>query len=78
MDKKRILAYAVVTAILAALVYMQFRTWKDFDWTTFWDQSKQVNPLRVLDAIALIYFSYSLRAGKSSCGRCARTFPPSG
>jgi len=62
MDKKRILAYAVVTAILAALVYMQFRTWKDFDWTTFWDQSKQVNPLRVLDAIALIYFSYSLRA----------------
>ncbi len=62
MDKKRILAYAVVTAILAALVYMQFRTWKDFDWTTFWDQSKQVSPLRVLDAIALIYFSYFLRA----------------
>jgi len=56
------LAYAVVTAILAALIYMQFRTWKDFDWSTFWDQSKQVSPLHILDAIALIYVSYFLRA----------------
>jgi len=62
MSKKRILAYAVVTAILAALVYMQFRTWKDFDWPTFWGQWKQIGPRHILQAIALIYFTYFLRA----------------
>ena len=35
MGKKRYLAYAVVAAILAALIYLQFRTWKDFDWGHF-------------------------------------------
>src|ERR1700674_5157818 len=62
MDKKRYFAYALVAAILAALIYMQFRTWKGFDWATFWDQSRQVSPLHILNAILLIYFSYFLRA----------------
>jgi uncharacterized protein (TIRG00374 family) len=62
MDKKRYFAYALVAAILAALIYMQFRTWKGFDWATFWDQSRQVSPLHILNAILLIYFSFFLRA----------------
>jgi uncharacterized protein (TIRG00374 family) len=62
MSKKRILVYVFVTTILAALVYVQFRTWRDFDWLTFWDQSKQVSPRHILQAIALIYVSYFLRA----------------
>jgi len=62
MSKKSILAYVIVTAILVALVYVQFRTWKDFDWLTFWDQSKQISPRHILQAIALIYVSYFLRA----------------
>jgi len=62
MDKKRYLAYAVVAAILAILIYMQFRTWKDFDWATFWEQSRQVSLLHVLNAVLLIYLSYFLRA----------------
>ncbi len=62
MDKKRYLAYALVAAILSALIYMQFRTWKGFDWATFWEQSKQVSSLNILNAILLIYFSYFLRA----------------
>jgi uncharacterized protein (TIRG00374 family) len=62
MDKKRYFAYALVATILAALIYMQFRTWKGFDWATFWDQSKQVSPLHILNAILLIYISYFLRA----------------
>lgn len=62
MDKKRYFVYALVAAILAALIYLQFRTWKDFDWATFWDQSRQVSPLHILNAILLIYFSYFLRA----------------
>ena len=62
MGKKRYLAYAVVAAILAVLVYMQFRTWKDFDWATFWSEARQLNPGHIVLAIALIYLSYVLRA----------------
>ncbi len=62
MDKKRYLAYAVVAAILAILIYVQFRTWKNFDWATFWDQSRQVSLLHILNAVLLIYLSYFLRA----------------
>ena len=62
MGRKRILAYAVVTAILAVLVYTQFRTWKDFDWPTFWAQGKQISLRHILQAIALIYISFGLRA----------------
>jgi uncharacterized protein (TIRG00374 family) len=62
MSKKHYLAYAVVAAILAALVYAQFRTWKDFDWATFWSQGRQLSPLHILNAVLLIYVSYFLRA----------------
>src|SRR6202521_5417403 len=62
MSKKRILVYAVVTAILVALIYMQFRTWKNFDWPTFWGQWRQISPRHILQAVALIYLSYFLRA----------------
>ncbi|HXM23902.1 MAG TPA: lysylphosphatidylglycerol synthase transmembrane domain-containing protein [Terriglobales bacterium] len=62
MSKKRILVYAVVTAILVALIYMQFRTWKNFDWPTFWGQWRQISPRHILQAVALIYVSYFLRA----------------
>ena len=62
MGKKRYLAYAVVAAILAVLVYMQFRTWKDFDWATFWSEVRQLSPGHIVLAIALIYLSYGLRA----------------
>jgi uncharacterized protein (TIRG00374 family) len=62
MGKKRILAYVVVAAILAALIYLQFRTWKNFDWPTFWGQWKQLSPSHILAAIGLIYLSYFLRA----------------
>src|SRR5580693_5610953 len=62
MGKKKYLAYAVVAAILAALVYMQFRTWKDFDWAVFWSQGKQLSPLHIAQGIVLIYVSYFLRA----------------
>jgi uncharacterized protein (TIRG00374 family) len=62
MGKKRYLAYAVVAAILAVLVYMQFRSWKDFDWATFWSEGRQLRPLHIVLAIALVYLSYVLRA----------------
>jgi glycosyltransferase 2 family protein len=62
MGKKRYLLYAVVAAILAALIYVQFRTWKGFDWPTFWGQWRQLDPRHILQATALIYISYFLRA----------------
>jgi uncharacterized protein (TIRG00374 family) len=62
MGKRRNLAYVVIAAVLAALVYMQFRTWKNFDWPTFWAQFKLVSPLHVFNGVLLIYFSHFLRA----------------
>jgi glycosyltransferase 2 family protein len=62
MNKKRILAYGVVLAVLAALVYFQFRYWTNFDWDTFWATWRALQPLHILNAALLIYASYFLRA----------------
>jgi glycosyltransferase 2 family protein len=62
MTRKQILLYGLAAAVLAILVYMQFRTWRNFDWTAFWSQTDQVNKLHIIHAIALIYVAYVMRA----------------
>ncbi len=62
MDKKRILASAVVFLILAVLFYLQFREWRAFDWGKFRSLSQQIRWLHVLHAVLWIYFGYVLRA----------------
>lgn len=62
MDRKRILASIVVFLILAALVYLQYRHWRTFDWGTFWSQTHRIKKWHVLHGIALIYLGYVLRA----------------
>ena len=62
MNKKRIFAMLIVVALLGVLAYLQFRTWRNFDWDTFFAQTRQANPLRLLAGIALIYSTYFLRA----------------
>jgi glycosyltransferase 2 family protein len=62
MDKKRILASAVVFLILAVLVYLQYRHWRSFDWGTFWSQIHRIKKLHVLHAIVWVYTAYVLRA----------------
>ena len=62
MDKKRILATAVVFLILAVLVYLQYRHWQTFDWSTFWAQGHRIKKNHVLHGIALIYIAYVMRA----------------
>ncbi len=62
MDKKRIVASAVVFLILAGLIYLQYRHWQSFDWGTFWAQTGRIRKIHVFHAIALIYFAYFLRA----------------
>jgi len=66
MDKKRILLYALAFAAFAVLVYIQFRTWRDFDWATFWRESGDLGRpphiFHLLHAVALIYVAYAMRA----------------
>ncbi len=62
MDKKRILASAVVFLILAILVYLQYRHWRTFDWGTFWSQTHRIRKWHVLHGILLIYAGYVVRA----------------
>jgi len=62
MDKKRILASAVVFCILAVLFYLQYRHWQTFDWGTFWRQTHRINKIKVLRGIGWIYIGYVLRA----------------
>jgi len=62
MNKKRVLIYGIVLAVLAVLVYMQFRQWRNFDWGKFLEHTRDVSWLHVFYATALIYFTYMLRA----------------
>jgi len=62
MDKKRILAYALIIVILAVLFYLQIRHWQTFDWHTFWSQTHRIKKWHVVQAIALIYIGYAMRA----------------
>ena len=62
MKKKQLVTTIIVVAVLAALVYIQVRAWRHFDWGTFWKYTKSVNVLGVLLGAAVIYFNYFLRA----------------
>jgi hypothetical protein len=62
MDKKRLLISGIVVAILGALIYLQFRAWRNFDWALFLSQTHSVNLLHIFHGVALIYIGYVLRA----------------
>lgn len=62
MDKKRILIFGVVLLILCLLVYLQFRSWKTFDWVAFRNSTEHVRKANLLVAVGLTYLSYVLRA----------------
>lgn len=66
MPKKRTLIYVFVTALLALLFYVQFRTWRRFDWSVFGGQTREiVRPLGLLHiflGIAFTYIAYFMRA----------------
>jgi glycosyltransferase 2 family protein len=60
MNKKRYAASAVVFLILAVLVYLQFRTWRNFDWGRLFQYG--LNWRHIFHGVALIYLAYFLRA----------------
>ncbi len=62
MNKKRILITLLLLAVLCALIYLQVRTWKRFDWHTFWLQTEHVNWLLIFAGVVLTYAAYALRA----------------
>lgn len=62
MNKHRILIYGLVLAILAGLVYLQFRHWRTFDWAKFVENTRDISWRHVILGIILIYLAYVLRA----------------
>lgn len=62
MNKHRILIYGVVLAVLAVLVYLQFREWRTFDWSKFLDHTRDLQWRHVIHGIIFIYIGYMLRA----------------
>jgi glycosyltransferase 2 family protein len=60
-NNKRYVVYAVVFLLLVVLVYLQFRTWQNFDWARF-RQTRPQKWIHVLHGIALIYLAYIVRA----------------
>jgi len=62
MDKRRILITGGILAVFAVLVYLQFRHWRSFDWTTFWEETEQIRPWHIAHAVGLIYVAYVFRA----------------
>ena len=55
------MVYAVIFLILAVLVYLQFRTWQNFDWAHSWENPPQKWP-HIKHGIMLIYLAYVVRA----------------
>ncbi len=64
MNRRRLLLYALVALFLAVLFYLQFRTWRGFDWKVFLQQTESIKRhlLNIFLAIVFIYFAYVLRA----------------
>ncbi|MCU1306282.1 MAG: hypothetical protein JWN45_977 [Acidobacteriaceae bacterium] len=62
MNKKRIVLTIVVILVLAALTYLQFRTWRSFNWHVFFEQTREANLWRIASAVLIIYGGYFLRA----------------
>jgi glycosyltransferase 2 family protein len=62
MKKKQIFSLIVVAAILGALVYLQFRSWRTFDWAKFRQYTGGVSLWHIGAGVGLIYLGYILRA----------------
>jgi glycosyltransferase 2 family protein len=60
MIKKKYLAFAVIFVVLAVLVYLQFRTWRNFDWARLLQFG--LNWHHIVHGILYIYLAYFLRA----------------
>jgi uncharacterized protein (TIRG00374 family) len=62
MNKSRAVIYGLVLAVLAGLVYLQFRHWRTFDWAKFLEHTRDVSWRHVIHGIVFTYLAYVLRA----------------
>lgn len=62
MKKKQIITTIVVVAVIVALIAIQVKAWRHFDWATFLKYTESVNVFGILAGIAVIYCNYFLRA----------------
>jgi glycosyltransferase 2 family protein len=62
MNAKRILLLIIVVAILAALVYSQYHTWRKFDWARFRTETSNLRWAYVVIGVGLIYGADVIRA----------------
>jgi uncharacterized membrane protein YbhN (UPF0104 family) len=60
--KKRAILLAIVVVVLAALIYLQVRAWRQFDWAKFIAYTADLNWWRIGVAVGLVYITYALRA----------------
>lgn len=62
MKAKRWLTLAAVALALVVLAYLQFRTWRNFNWEAFRAYFASANKFHLLFGLVIIYFDYYLRA----------------
>src|SRR5580692_1631725 len=60
MNKKSYVVSAAFLLVLAVLVYLQFRTWRNFDWAKLLQY--HLSWCHILHGVAYIYVAYFLRA----------------
>ncbi len=59
---RKLLFTVLIVAVLVVLAYMQFRTWRKFDWAVFMAQIHAVRVSRVIAGVAIIWGGYILRS----------------
>src|SRR5262250_13401 len=62
MTRKRLILLLIIAVVLTALIYLQIRTWRRFDWSKFKEGVEGLLLWRVLVGVALIYAADFLRA----------------
>jgi glycosyltransferase 2 family protein len=62
MNRKQFLTLFIVALVLAALVYLQVREWRRFDWTKFKEGTEGISLLGIFIGIACVHLADFLRA----------------
>jgi len=62
MKRKHLITLLVILLVLAALVYLQVREWRRFDWDTFKANTENIQWLQIFAGVLLIHLADFLRA----------------
>lgn len=62
MKRRHFLTLLIIVLVLGALVYLQVREWRKFDWATFKESTADINGIQILVAVLLIHLADFLRA----------------